>query len=505
MRIPPKKSVPVVALLLVLALMVALVGSTTAASVEPTYVEKNPTCEELGYAHGFKVDPPKAGTYSIPGYGSVTVATDGVYFDWSSTIGIDAVIAKGGPNANVYKYDPPAEKFEDKGLVSPINPNNGKPYGLSHITFCYDYEVEVIKTADTSFTRTWDWTIEKVGDQTAVVLATGQNFPVNYDVTVDATYRDSDWAVDGNIEIYNPAPYVATITGVSDVVSSGIEATVDCPVDFPYDLAAGGTLTCTYRANLPDAANRTNTATVTTSGKVGGGEDTVDVIFGEPTTKVNECIAVYDDKGDPENPYYLGSICADDAPYTFEYSLSVGPYAECGQYEFENTASFGILTDPPIAPPDLPIAGSDSWTVSIDVPCVSGCTLTQGYWKTHSMYGPAPYDDTWALLGEDTSFYLSGQTYYEVLWTAPKGGNAYYQLAHQYIAAKLNLLSGAASTSAVDNAMDAAADLFGEYTPAEVAEMKGKAGNATRDAFRILADTLDQFNNGLIGPGHCSE
>ena len=26
-----------------------------------------------------------------------------------------------------------------------------------------------------------------------------------------------------------------------------------------------------------------------------------------------------------------------------------------------------------------------------------GCTLTQGYWKTHSENGPAPYDDNWAI------------------------------------------------------------------------------------------------------------
>ena len=41
----------------------------------------------------------------------MTVTTDGVDFDWSSTLGMDAVIAKGGPNANAYVYDPPAESM----------------------------------------------------------------------------------------------------------------------------------------------------------------------------------------------------------------------------------------------------------------------------------------------------------------------------------------------------------------------------------------------------------
>ena len=66
----------------------------------------------------------------------------------------------------------------------------------------------------------------------------------------------------------------------------------------------------------------------------------------------------------------------------------------------------------------------------------AGCS--QGYWKTHSKYGPASHDITWDSIGEDTKFFLSEKTYYESIWTSPKDGNAYYQLAHQYIAATLN-------------------------------------------------------------------
>ena len=135
---------------------------------------------------------------------------------------------------------------------------------------------------------------------------------------------------------------------------------------------------------------------------------------------------------------------------------------------------------------------------------LGGCTLTPGYWKTHSMYGPAPYDDTWASIGEDTPFFLSGQSYYEVLWTTPQGGNAYYILAHAYIAAELNFLNGA-DPSAAQAAFDEATALLGTYTPDELAGLKGKAGKETRAQFIALAEILDAYNNGLIGPGHCSE
>jgi hypothetical protein len=131
------------------------------------------------------------------------------------------------------------------------------------------------------------------------------------------------------------------------------------------------------------------------------------------------------------------------------------------------------------------------------------CTLTQGYWKTHSEYGPAPYDATWAELadGADTEFFSSGMTYYEVLWTAP-AGNPYYILAHQYIAAELNILAEA-SDEAVSSEMAAAKALLETYTPAQVMAMSNNS--AVKKSFTSLAGTLDKYNNGEIGPGHCDD
>ncbi len=107
----------------------------------------SPSCQDLGYQYEFKIDPPNDGTYYLPGNtGSVTITnvSQGI-FNWSSTFGIDAVIVKGGPNANLYEYDPPSESFGDNNLSTPINPNNGKPYGLSHVSFCYDVDKLIVE------------------------------------------------------------------------------------------------------------------------------------------------------------------------------------------------------------------------------------------------------------------------------------------------------------------------------------------------------------------------
>lgn len=131
-----------------------------------------------------------------------------------------------------------------------------------------------------------------------------------------------------------------------------------------------------------------------------------------------------------------------------------------------------------------------------------GCTRTQGYWKTHSKYGPAkPYNTTWQKIGEDTKFFLSDKTYYQVITTPPSGGNAYYILAHQYIAAQLNILAGASAPKEVTDALYQAKKLFNKYTPTAVAKLS--KSHADRKLFISLAETLDKYNNGVIGPGHC--
>ena len=131
------------------------------------------------------------------------------------------------------------------------------------------YELEVTKDANTEFTRTYTWDIEKNADPTSLVLVPeGQDgsasAEVDYFVTVDAIYVDSDWKVEGTITIHNPAPIPAEITDVSDIVSDGIVATVDLPPGgYPYTLYAGETLELDYYADLLNGYSRTNTATVT--------------------------------------------------------------------------------------------------------------------------------------------------------------------------------------------------------------------------------------------------
>ncbi len=475
-----------------------------AASVTPVFVAGNPACQDLGYPFEHKIDPADPGTTvsPVPGLGTITLIVDAndQFFDWSSTFGIDAVIAKGGPNANVYVYDPPAESLGDTDLSAPLN--GDQPFGISHVSFCYDINLEVTKTAETTFTRDFDWTIVKTVDEDSLILSPGQTATVNYEIVVTKEAgTDSDWAVSGTIDVHNPHPSLTAMNVVVTDEISGVGAVaVDCGGQ--TTIAPGATLQCTYGlVALPDGTDRTNTATAAAS-NIDGGEGTADVIFGDPTTVIDDCVDISDTHPEFAATFGVVNICESQ---TFEYDveLSAADF-ECGENLVENTAT--LHEDD-----GEDEESTETVTVEVDCPVTGGCTLTIGYWKTHSKYGPAPFDSTWAsgldpsggAFDEDTTFYFSGQTYYQVLWTSPGGGNAYYILAHQYIATLLNIAAGADPPAGVD--LLAIHDFFDDAanTPAAIGALKGN--NATRAMLLDWASMLDDYNNGLSNVNHCSE
>jgi hypothetical protein len=116
---------------LIALLAIAPAAHATNASVPPVKVDGNPKCADYGLTSITKFDPVDSGTK-----GGVTLTKhDTYYVKWTSTVAVDRVIVKGGPNANIYKY--PVDTFGDDWLHAPIN-DNGKPYGLSHVEFCSD-------------------------------------------------------------------------------------------------------------------------------------------------------------------------------------------------------------------------------------------------------------------------------------------------------------------------------------------------------------------------------
>ena len=95
-----------------------------------------------------KLDPVTNGVHTLSDGSQIIISNyDGKTFDWAihedSLHDIDAslVLVKGGPATMAYFYG--SQEDFDTGLSSPINEKNGKPYGISHVSFCFDPKGEV--------------------------------------------------------------------------------------------------------------------------------------------------------------------------------------------------------------------------------------------------------------------------------------------------------------------------------------------------------------------------
>ena len=122
------------------------------ASADGTVIAGNQNCADVvAGAQELKIDPPRDGTFNR-GTFSVTVnvrtlgsddpnhsgnQTGSSVVDFTVTGAVVVAVAvKGGPNTNLYDYRP-GSVTTGTALHSPVNPNNLKFYGLSHISFCY--------------------------------------------------------------------------------------------------------------------------------------------------------------------------------------------------------------------------------------------------------------------------------------------------------------------------------------------------------------------------------
>ena len=194
-------------------------------------------------------------------------------------------------------------------------------------------------------------------------------------------------------------------------------------------------------------------------------------------------------------------VSAGDAPKTFTYNRDIS-FDECGEHEVNNTASF--VTN------DHETAGSSTATVKVTIDCVQGCTLTIGYWKTHADPNSPRHDATQTLevlaaaqppitVGGNTVTEAAG-TYNVVSLLSFSGdpSKPINKLYAQLVGAKLNIANGADGSAVSTTIANADTFLTGKQ-PSQ--NLSGPA----RQTAVSLAASLESFNSGGIGPGHCDE
>jgi hypothetical protein len=124
---------------------------------------------------------------------------------------------------------------------------------------------------------------------------------------------------------------------------------------------------------------------------------------------------------------------------------------------------------------------------------VGTCPLTQGFWKNHPDDWPANFALT-----------IGGKTLLEpallnILETAPSGGNAALILAHQLIAAELNIANGS-DPGAISGTIADALTLLGASCGMSLATCNVAASSTTGQSMVNDAAILDNFNEGKLTP-----
>lgn len=442
---------------------------------------------------------------------------------------------------------------------------------------CYLLDLE--KNVTPYFTRTYSYDIAKTAiyydqsgarvplpDGEVIDINQGDFYTLEWDITVsDASYGDSGFAIDTVVTVFNPSSREAEVDSVVDSIAGiSLECEWSDPAK-PGVIAGGDTISCTSTGDSVSGDTTSNSASVSAYG-VAHDEDTATWAFDTPTTEVHKTVTVQDLLGGamidvtgdliPSDPTYTwgggdGSktwtlITVVSTSATDAQGNPVDIQLECGLNQIPNVVKlFGDDVEDPEGPDLL---GEASDTADIFVHCGSACTLTQGYWKTHSAAGPPgnqgayiPFDaatfwkhrdETWdsikrwnpvlavyqdwddngAFEAEEEQFFNSGMTWWQVQWTAPQG-DVYYNLAHQWIAAHLNIwqeanegfggdfaAAFATAPAEVQQAYSDALNWFDKTAPGD--KLKGKDRQLPGGWHSILAS----FNEGAYeGWPHCDE
>jgi len=402
--------------------------------------------------------------------------------------------------------------------------------------------VTINKTVTTSYDRAWTWSItKKAFDKTPTEIASGTNltlsvsqiFMLDYEVEVTPGYTDSNIQAGGSIDVTltGNAAYQTTTFAVTDsLMGTGYtdeELTVTCPAG-PHSASVAGTkVTCTWTKSfgsvtdvttLPgDLANKAKVSLTWNSGDTDSKGTTKAVTFGSPTNETDEQVTVVDDKGGVSD-ITLGTADAVKKKFLYPNDLPA-----CVPPGGTRTNTAGFTTN------DTNTTGTAQHAVSWECRLPpDGCTHTQGYWKTHSEFGPAPYDDTWADVvgtsqnrcptegprslrsdgngsgvGADVKFddffgtEAENICYFDAMWSKVQG-NAWVQLARQYIAAQMNVVSGADDSCIASAIADAKALL--------AKDRMIKPKDSDRAAAINLIDMLTMYNEGdLSCADHCDD
>jgi len=133
----------------------------------------------------------------------------------------------------------------------------------------------------------------------------------------------------------------------------------------------------------------------------------------------------------------------------------------------------------------------------------ASCTFTQGYWKTHGIAPKGNNAYAWPDAAKASGLQLGSISYTSAdllsILNQPAAGNGLIALAHQLIAAKLNVAAGADPTAIAADIATSDALIGSRVIP----PLGG--GYIAPSLTSGLVGILSSYNEGATGPGHCDD
>ncbi len=330
---------------LLIALAFTLVFSTVAFAEGPTYTEnwdgkRGTDSEKCEYAG----QPGRPATGWIHWVFSTKGESAGAELILGGTGA--GTYSPGEPlTANIWHFYTPFFKLD--GLTATINlfggaPGNGGGLVISDYCPGAQEKLEVSKTVVTYYEREHFWDIDKSVNPLDIYLyipGQGVGKPSSGTATWDVVvtyggFVDYDFNISGVITVKNTGLLDAVVTSVEDVLA-GDPIGITCPVTFPYNLAAGGSFTCSYSEDFTDLVEGNNVVTVTTEKATYS--DTKPIVWGGPSKEFNKTVSIEDSMVGP-----LGSVTAPNgAIFSYSKTYNWADYGadKCGSYKYDNTAT----------------------------------------------------------------------------------------------------------------------------------------------------------------------
>lgn len=233
-------------------------GPASGDGVQPILKAGNPACLDVMAKGDFlfehKTGVPEDDTIDLSFDGLsgtlvIEVDEENETFDFSLTGDFVAagVIVKGGDGANFYDYRP-AGNAADTSLHAPVNPSNGKFYGLSHISFCLtevervpgiDVEKSCPESVQTGAEIEYTITVENVGNEALVDVTVADSLlgDITADFDLDLSAGLDVGAKATAVVTYEPGPdedpvmNTVTAEGTGDVSAAVDTDTASCETD----------------------------------------------------------------------------------------------------------------------------------------------------------------------------------------------------------------------------------------------------------------------------------